>query len=298
MKTKTTPLLMLGLLMLATVVGAQEAPDESAIRAIMEKVAKGLKYQHGEITLSGGQAKINVPADFSFLDQADTKVVLEKLWGNPPDDDMLGMLIPANMNPLSSNCWAVTISFSDDGYVKDTDASKIDYNDLLKTMQKGTKAENKERKKQGYPTVELVGWAAPPRYDAEAKKLYWAKELKFEGADENTLNYDIRILGRRGVLVLTAIATVQQLPEIEQQAPKILGMVNFNDGHRYADFDPKSDKVAAYGIAALVAGGLAAKAGLFKVIFAALIAAKKLVIVAFVAIAAFVKKIFSGRSKN
>src|SRR2546426_2131137 len=35
-----------------------------------------------------------------------------------------------------------------------------------------------------------------------------------------------------------------------------------NEGHRYADFVPGTDKVAEYGIAALIAGGVAAKAGL------------------------------------
>jgi uncharacterized membrane-anchored protein len=218
--------------------------------------------------------------------------------GNPPSDDTLGMLLPANTNPLSTNCWAVTISYSDDGYVTDKDASKIDYNDLLKKMQKGAKSENKERVKAGYPTIEIIGWAAPPRYDATTHKLYWAKELKFGQEDENTLNYSIRMLGRRGVLELNAIASMSQLTKIEQRTPQILEMVNFNEGHRYADFDGKTDKVAAYGLAALVAGGVAAKMGFFKIIWVALLAAKKLVIIAIVAIAGLAKKIFSRRSST
>jgi uncharacterized membrane-anchored protein len=118
-------------------------------------------------------------------------------------------------------------------------------------------------------------------------------ELKFSRQLEDTLNYDIRILGRRGVLVLNAIATMDQLPEIEQQTPQILAMVNFNDGNRYADFNPKVDKVATYGIAALVAGGVAAKLGLFKLVWVFLLAAKKFVIIAVVAVTAWIKKLFS-----
>lgn len=110
------------------------------------------------------------------------------------------------------------------------------------------------------------------------------------------LNYDIRILGRRGVLVLTAVSSMDQLPEIEKETPGILGMVDFNQGSRYADFDPKVDKVATYGIAALVAGGIAAKAGLFKLLLAGLLALKKFVIIAFVAVVAFFKRLF-GRGK-
>src|SRR5204863_2481944 len=133
--------------------------------------------------------------------------------------------------------------------------SKIDYDDLLKQMQKGVARANVERKKEGYGTLQLLGWAAPPRYDAANHKLYWAKKLRFEGEDADTLNYNIRILGRRGVLELNAIANVQQFAEIDKQTPDILGMVDFREGSRYADFDPKKDKVAEYGVAALVAGG-------------------------------------------
>jgi uncharacterized membrane-anchored protein len=205
--------------------------------------------------------------------------------------------MPANTSPMDPNSWAVTISYQNDGYVKDADADKINYDDLLKKMQAGVHDEKKARTDKGYPAMELVGWATPPRYDAATHKLYWAKEFKVEGASENTLNYDIRILGRRGVLVLTAIAGMDQLSEIEKGTPQILSMVDFNQGNRYADFDPKVDKVATYGIAALIAGGIAAKLGLFKLIWVFIIAAKKFIILGLAAIAAWFKKIF-GKGKN
>jgi uncharacterized membrane-anchored protein len=181
--------------------------------------------------------------------------------------------------------------------VKDDDAGKIDYADLLKKMQAEAREGSKARVKEGYPSVELIGWAAPPRYDAAAHKLYWAKELKFGGEDSPTLNYNIRMLGRRGVLVLNAIAAMNQLPEIEQQTPTILTMVNFTEGHRYADFDASTDKVATYGLAALVAGGIATKLGFFKLLIAGLIAAKKFVIIGLIAGGAWLKKLF-GRNKD
>src|SRR5436305_542860 len=78
-----------------------------------------------------------------------------------------------------SAAWAVVITYDEDGYVKDDDAAKIDYGDLLKKMQQGIRDENDERKRAGYPAVELVGWAEPPRYDSASHKLYWAKSLRF-----------------------------------------------------------------------------------------------------------------------
>src|SRR5258708_31289521 len=116
-------------------------------------------------------------------------------------------------------------------------------------MQEGTQEASKERVKKGYESVALVGWAAPPRYDKAAKKLYWAKELKFGGAPRNTLNYNIRILGRRGYLVLNGIGEMSDLPAIENATPQILSMVEFNQGHRYGDFVASTDKGATYGFA-------------------------------------------------
>ncbi len=152
---------------------------------------------------------------------------------------------------------------------------------------------SKERVKQGYSSIELVGWASPPHYDQAAHKLYWAKEIKFGDSPEHTLNYNLRLLGRRGVLVLNAVAAMSDLKKVEAATPAILGMVNFQEGHRYADFAPSSDKVATYGIAALVAGGIAAKAGFFKLLWVGILAFKKLIIIAVVAGVAFIKKLFS-----
>jgi uncharacterized membrane-anchored protein len=304
MKTKLTVLLLAGLLAATGFVHAQEDTNQLARLAQAVKIAKNLKYQQGQIDLRGGLASLNVPKEFNFLGSDDAETVLVKLWGNPPSEvKPLGLLIPAGLTPLSSNCWVVTIDYSEDGYVKDDDASKINYDDLLKQMQAGVAEENKTRKEKGYPTVDLLGWAAQPHYDSATHKLYWAKKLKFEGEDGDTLNYSIRMLGRKGVLELNAIASVDQLSEIDAQTPQILGMVDFKEGNRYADFDPKVDKVATYGIAALVAGGAlaaAAKFGLLKGLWIFILAAKKFIIIGAVAVAAYFKKFFKrdGSSPN
>jgi uncharacterized membrane-anchored protein len=269
-----------------------ETPESQLAAA--KKLADGLRFQQGEITLRNSLAKINVPAEFRYLDPADTETVLTRIWGNPPSGQRsLGMLFPVNSGPLDPDSWAVAITYEEDGYVKDNDAAKINYDDLLKQMKEGTVEANKVREKKGYPPVELVGWAARPRYDQADHKMYWAKELRFGNEPESTLNYNIRMLGRRGVLVLNAIAPIAQLATIEQATPTLLSMVNFQEGHRYTDFNASTDKVATYGLAALVAGGLLAKGGFFKVLIAGLLAAKKFVIIGVVAAAAAIKKLFA-----
>jgi len=269
--------------------------DQDAIDKA-KKLADSLHYQKGDITLRGGLAKIHVPGGFRYLDPADAGTVLSKIWGNPPSSNTLGMLVPADLSVASRDAWAVIITYDEDGYVKDDEAAKMDYDKLLKQMQDGMKEANEERKKGGYPPIDLIGWATPPRYDKATHKMFWAKELKFGDSPESTLNYNIRILGRRGVLVLNAVSGMGQLREIESVAPQIISMVDFQEGHRYADFNISTDKVATYGLIGLVAGGLAAKAGFFKVLLVALLAAKKFVIIGIAGLAAFFKKIFGKKN--
>jgi uncharacterized membrane-anchored protein len=149
-------------------------------------------------------------------------------------------------------------------------------------MQESVREESKDRKAKGYPTFELVGWARQPYYDAMAKKLYWAKRLHFDQTTSDTLNFDIRILGRRGVLSLNIIDDIDGLPKIDREISNLLSMVSFQSGNLYSEFNPSIDKAAAYGLAGLIAGGLLTKAGFFKGLLVLLLASKKLVGVAII----------------
>lgn len=55
--------------------------------------------------------------------------------------------------------------------------------------------------------------------------------------------------------------------------------------------------LSTYGIAALVAGGIAAKLGFFKGLWVALFAAKKFIIIGIIALVVAIKKFF-GKGKN
>jgi len=251
---------------------AAESDDEMS----PETFVASLHFQKGKVVVGDNLATFDLPDNFVFLDGKDSERVLEA-WGNPPNEELpLGMLMPAGVSPFEPAAWAVTVEYEESGYVSDEDAGKIDYAEMLKDMQGDLREANPEREKQGFEPIQLIGWAAPPHYDAAEKKLYWAKELKFGDSKEHTLNYNIRVLGRKGVLVLNFVAGMEQLPEIEQNVGKVLAMTEFNPGNRYVDFNPSMDKVAAYGLGALIAGKVAAKVGLFATL---LVLLKKLWIV-------------------
>ena len=272
--------------------GAQSQPARSGTA---DEFEASLHYQTGVVSIRDGLAPLRLPATFRFLDAEDSRRVLVDAWGNPPQsaESVLGMLSPAAKSPPAADGWAVVITYDEDGYVSDVDASQIDYAKLLKGMQDSTRQTNEERRKQGFEPVTLIGWAEAPSYDQAAHKMYWAKELQFGTDSHHTLNYGIRVLGRRGVLVLNAVAGIEQLSAIREQTPQILSALNFNEGHRYTDYLPGSDKAAAYGLTGLIVGATAAKAGVFKLLLAGLLAFKKAIIVAVVAVGAWLKRLFA-----
>lgn len=261
---------------------------------ILKKV-NDLKYQTGSVTIGDKLATIKVPKGFKFLDAKQSQFVLHEVWGNPLNEGILGMLFKSDQTPISDNfTYALTYSFSEDGYVSDSDANEINYDDLLKSMKEDISEGNEDRKKEGYPTMELVGWANKPYYDSSAKKLHWAKELQFEGDSVNTLNYNIRILGRKGILELNAISDIEKLKLVQSDIPAILASTEFNDGEKYSDFSPGVDKMAAYGIGGLIAGKVLAKAGFF----ALLVKFWKIIAIGAVAALGFLKKLFTKKADN
>lgn len=256
---------------------------------------KQLDYRQGRVTVGDNLAGLDVGPDFYFLNPKDARFVLENLWGNPPDENTLGMIFPASHTPLDPQSWGSEIFFEAIGYVSDEDAGSYDYEDLLDQMRADLRSQNGWRRDNGYAAIELVGWAAEPRYDATERELYWAKELHFDGSDANTLNYAIRALGRRGVLNMNFIADMSALPEIEQAVPKVLKMVSFTEGNRYSDFDASTDAMSAVGIGGLIAGAaVAKKAGLLAI---ALLVLKKAWFVLFLPLI-WLKNRFTGRRQS
>lgn len=294
--------MLCGLLAVSAGAHAQEMTEAEQKQAEQraQQLVQSLQYSDGKVAVAPAQAHLNLGKEFRYLGAADARKVLEQLWGNPPDADVLGMVVPRGSDLLDDKGWAVVVTYADEGYVSDEDAAKIDYSEMLQEMKDGTEESNAERREAGYGGIDLIGWAEPPHYDAQAKKLYWAKELAFEGSENHTLNYDIRVLGRRGYLSLNAVAGMGEIGQVRTGMQQLLPAVEFDQGARYADYDSSSDKTAAYGLAALVGGGIAAKAGLFGKIGMLLLGLKKLLIPLVLVIGAFFGKIlgFFRRGKK
>lgn len=273
----------------------KEAEVLTALYKKLDSAEKSTHYQTGSIALSNNVAHINLPPGFKFIDGKQSQFILHSLWQNPNDPSILGMIVKDSfhLNTLDAG-WVFTVSYDDAGYVKDDDADKIKYDELLTDLKKGQEEANIERKKEGYNAMHLLGWASSPYYDKQNKVLHWAKEYSVEGDEAHSLNYEIRVLGRKGILSLTALATVDQLEDVKKNIPAVLKMAQYDKGYKYEEFDSGIDKVAAWTIGGLVAGKLLAKAG-FLVI---LLKFWKLILLGIAGASAAIKRFFGFKKKE
>jgi uncharacterized membrane-anchored protein len=275
-------------------------PETEMTMRYLVQMERDLPFEKGDVTIAGGAVRLELGDDLVYLPPSETSTVLED-WGNGPGIQTHGMIKPADGFLYGPDSWAVILQYEEDGWIDDADAASIDYDEMLVQMRSDNAAQNEARAAQGLDSMSLKGWAEPPHYDPVTKRLYWAKAFD-DGSGEGTLNYDVRTLGRYGVLSMNAVAGLEMLTDIKGEMSTVRDVAHFTEGNRYADYVPGSDKAATYGMAALVAGGAGAaamKGGLFKGLIAMLLAGKKLVVVAFVGLLAGVKAMFSrGKSED
>ncbi len=267
---------MLFALLLPAVALAADAPPkpdpaEAAAEAKAEALLKSLNPRHGSVSLPAASAKLDLGDHYYFLDPGDSRKVIEDGWGNPKGsaEGVLGMVFPIGKTPLDSPGWGAVITWLPAGYVSDKDARATDYDKILKQLREGEDDDNKQRKKDGFREIHLVGWAQPPSYEQTAHTLIWARDLEAVGAKEHDLNYDVRVLGRKGVLSLNVVAEMDQLADVRTAAESLRQVAVFDQGSRYADYKEGVDKRAAFGVGGLILAGaglaVAQKAGLLAV---------------------------------
>jgi uncharacterized membrane-anchored protein len=252
----------------------QEPPPQAREAAARnDRILQQLHPVTGDVRIPGANAILHLGRDYYFLPANEARLVITQGWGNAPSqaNDVLGMVFPAGRT-FADDTWGAVITYEASGYVSDSDAASTDYNDLLTQMQSGEADANAEFQRQGFPARHLVGWAQTPAYDARTHSVVWARNIQFAGAQENTLNYDIRMLGRRGVLSLNMVTVMSDLTDTRAAAQRFAAAAEFVPGERYADYQAGTDPVAEYGIAGLIAAGVGAtvahKVGLFALILA------------------------------
>ncbi len=251
-----------------------------------------LSWQVGpsDVKLSD-QATLRIPEGYRFLGSQDTQNVLKRM-GNFPSGSELGLITSTNTDEK----WFVVVQHIDAGYVKDDDAANWNPDEIFASIKEGTESDNKQREAQGLPPLLLIGWEEQPHYDTQSHKVIWA--ISSKGKDGSGVNYNTLVLGRFGYMSMNMVGKLHDLPQLKPHVQALLTNLNFVEGKRYTDFNSTTDKVAAVGLTALIAGA-AFKTGLLAKLWAFLvplvIAGKKLIIFLVIAIGALLRKWFKKK---
>ena len=249
----------------------------------------GVKLTSGPATVPLGKAaELKLPEGYHFVGK-DSLDRFYELTHNMRSGNEVGVALAPN--------YMLYFDYDEIGYVKDEDKDKLDADKLMKSMTEGQDGSNEERKKRGWDEVKLKGWATAPHYDAKTNNLKWAINLSSsrDQFQEIWINESIRLLGRGGVMSVTLVSDTPGFKAAEIDAEKLLaGNFAYVSGQKYSEFK-QGDKVAAYGLSALVLGGagvMAAKLGLFAKLGVLLGKFWKAIVFGLIALGAVIKKVY------
>jgi len=273
--------IVLVVLFVATPAWAQQQQQDQLVRQIA-----ALPWQsYPSVGTLGSVAQFSLGGDLRYLNPSSTSRFLE-LNGNPPRDNHY-TIAPRSLD------WFAIFVFDPRGHVRDDE--QLDPDELLKTLRQQNEDGIAERRRLHLPILRLDGWAVAPHYDLQTRRLEWGTRLTDLTDGTATANYTIRILGRSGVMNGILVSNPEDLDANIQQFHAALRGFSFLQGQTYTEFR-QGDRVAEYGLAALVVGGAAAAAassgimkGLGKFLGLGAIAV-------FAAIGGFLKRLFGKKT--
>lgn len=236
------------------------------------------------------QGTLNLPDKYLFFPTKEAAALL-RANGNFTinTSELVGLIIPAQKDIE----WLVVVEFIKSGYLRDDDAKKWTSADLLNRIKSGTNADNKERVAHGIPELEVLGWQEPPNYNATTHQLIWSLMVKDKDSDsESLVNYNTFILGKEGYFKLDLLTLNSSIESYKPVAHKILDSLHYTNGKRYEDFVEGRDRVATYGLAALITGIAAKKLGLFALAGVFFLKIWKFIIIVPLLFWKYIKRIF------
>jgi len=262
--------------------------------AAQERSFGDLPWQEGPATGDlGDEAQIRVPEGCLFT-AADGARQFMELTENPTSGTERGVLVcDSRTSPAAEpERWWVVFSFDPSGYVKDDEKDELDADAILASIKRGSEEANEERAQRGWGRFDVVGWMQKPFYDPRTNNLTWSIDGKDE-TDDHTINHSVRLLGRGGVMHVDLVTDPAQLATAVPEFNAAVAGFTFKPGHRYSEWRD-GDKLAGYGLTALVAGGAgaaAAKSGLLGKLW-------KVIVAGLIGLGAGIKKLFGRKDEQ
>jgi uncharacterized membrane-anchored protein len=280
---------------------AQSAPPSEAARkaelaAAFRAASKAGTAGPSDVTLID-QATLKLPDGYFFIPRDEGARVLRALGNLVNDTTLVGVIIGTH----PSDQWMVVIRYIKEGYIKDDDAKNWNADDLLKTLSDGVEEANKDRLARGFPEMQIVGWVEPPGYDAATHRLVWSMLGKHKGEPDDvpkSVNYNTYALGRDGYFSLNLLSASDRIAGEKAVARELLSDLTYNAGKRYEDFSAATDRIAEYGLLALVGGVAVKKLGLFALLIGLVLKFAKVILVGAAMLGAAVMKFVRRKPRS
>jgi uncharacterized membrane-anchored protein len=280
---------------------AQGAPSSEASRKAELEAA----WQAASVAGTGGpadialidQATLKLPSNYFFVPRAEGARILRALGNVVDDKDFVGVVVGTQQNDQ----WMVVIRYIKEGYIKEDDASNWNADELLKNLRDGVEETNKDRSARGFPEMQVIGWVEPPGYDAATHRLVWsllAKDKDAPDSAEKGINYNTYALGRDGYFSLNLLSGSQRIASEKAVAHRLLADLSYNAGKRYQDFSATTDRIAEYGLMALIGGVAVKKLGLFALLAALALKFAKVILIGAAVLGAGVMRFFRRKPRS
>ena len=255
-----------------------------------EKIAK-LKWKKGPGYISHDKAKASIyfNDEYYVLKGEDARQIL--YWNN-------GVEIPTDIYAENTKRgYYYDFKFRESGLIKIDDWAKVNANDFIKERRTIAKENNPARASKGLETVASMQWNEKPTLDKRNNQVYYSILVKWSDG-QSSIDSKIITLGRRGYTEISLVSSPQSYSPIllKDMSKKY----KYNKDEKYTDWK-SGDKVAAVGIGALLATSLGLKAvkpGVLAVILGLLKKFWFVILIPFLALGSFVKRLFKGKSKG
>jgi uncharacterized membrane-anchored protein len=253
---------------------ADEAARKAELMAAWEAASKAGTGGPNDIALID-QGALKLPADYFYIPKSEGLRVLRALGNVVNDATFVGLVVGRRQN----DDWMVVIKHIKEGYIKDDDAKNWNADELLSNLRAGADEANQDRVARGFPEMAVIGWVEPPAYDATTHRLVWSLLAKQKGEPDDApknVNYNTFALGRDGYFSLNLLS----------------------GSERIANDKAGTDRIAEYGLLALVGGVAAKKLGLLALAGAFVLKFAKIIIFAVVGFGAAVMNFFRRKPRN
>ena len=182
----------------------------------------------------------------AFIPEDVTRGVFKRL--NQETAQLAGAIVPGipGDKKLKDNWGMIAIKVSDNGHIFDDKAENTDFSELLNNIKKS----NQENSTS---THVILDWIREPIYNAKTHALSFSFNV-LDNSNNYQDIYQTFLLGRTGLITFIYAANTKDRYLREPFVNQIMNAIKYEAGHRYEDYESKTDNLSNIELSNLITG--------------------------------------------